>query len=90
MVVLDSHTEGARFNSLCVQSFLLRFFGLFYVCMLPPKLCLAFFFLVPSMSACYPQWLTSNCHQLPTNRHRLRTNRHLLHINRHCRAYWTL
>ena len=46
VVVLDYDLEGPKFNSQLVQYFWLRFFGLFFVCMLPPGLCLASFFLV--------------------------------------------
>ena len=52
VVVLNSNTKGPRFNTQCVRSFWLRFFGLFYVCILPPGLCLASFFFVCFMSAC--------------------------------------
>ena len=54
VVVLNSNTKGPKFNSQCVRSFWLRFFGLFYVCMLPQDCVWLLFFLVCFMSACYP------------------------------------
>ena len=66
-LVLDSDPEGPWFNSRFVQYFWLRFFGLFCVCMLPPGLCLAsFFLLVWFMSACYPQQLPTAIGYPPT------------------------
>ena len=58
VVASNSNTKGPRFNSLCVQSFWLRFLVFFTSACYPQRL----------PSNCH--WLPTNRHHLPSNRHR--------------------